>query len=260
MKTIYYYQTFIGLDKLLSHTQDIDVITISSIHFDSSSNKKQMYLNDNLPNDIIFKKLWTQAELIHSQGVTIMLMIGGAGGAYQELFSDFNTYYSQLKELLDSKSFIDGINIDIEETVKIEDVKMFITKLKEDHPDIKISLAPIAESMTTDNPGMGGFSYKELYNSEVGVYIDWFNVQSYYSYTFETYDSIINNGYPPSKIVFGMESGQFKDNFNEAINEIKKIKNKYPDMAGVYDWEYFDAPPDKNEPNEWARLMKEIDR
>ena len=77
MKTIYYYQTFIGLDKLLSHTQDIDVITISSIHFDSSSKKKQMYLNDNLPNDIIFKKLWTQAELINSQGVTIMLMIGG---------------------------------------------------------------------------------------------------------------------------------------------------------------------------------------
>ena len=40
MKTIYYYQTFVGLHKLMSHAQDIDVINVSSIHFnkDSSGN------------------------------------------------------------------------------------------------------------------------------------------------------------------------------------------------------------------------------
>ena len=32
MKTIYYYQTFVGLDKLFTHVQDVDVIIISSIH------------------------------------------------------------------------------------------------------------------------------------------------------------------------------------------------------------------------------------
>ena len=34
MKTVYYYQTFIGLDKLLTHVEDIDTIIISSIHFE----------------------------------------------------------------------------------------------------------------------------------------------------------------------------------------------------------------------------------
>ena len=47
MKTIYYYQTFVGLDKLLTHVEDIDVINISSIHFDEDKNDhKNMYLND----------------------------------------------------------------------------------------------------------------------------------------------------------------------------------------------------------------------
>ena len=36
MKTIYYYQTFVGLHKLLPHLTDIDVINVSSIHFNES--------------------------------------------------------------------------------------------------------------------------------------------------------------------------------------------------------------------------------
>ena len=38
----------------------------------------------------------------------------------------------------------------------------------------------------------------------------------------------------------------------------KKIKKDYPDMCGVYDWEYLNATPDKNDPSEWARLMSKI--
>ena len=52
MKTIYYYQTFCGLHKLLTHVQDIDVINISSIHFDQDKGgQKNIYLNDYLPNE-----------------------------------------------------------------------------------------------------------------------------------------------------------------------------------------------------------------
>ncbi len=50
MKTIYYYQTFVGLDKALEHIQDIDVINVSSIHFGKDKNGvKSIYLNDNKP-------------------------------------------------------------------------------------------------------------------------------------------------------------------------------------------------------------------
>ena len=81
---------------------------------------------------------------------------------------------------------------------------------------------------------------------------------SYYSFSFNTYDSIINNGYPPEKVVMGMESGQFnKSTFSDALNEVKKIKEKYPNISGVYDWEYIDAPPNDTDPSEWALLMKQ---
>ena len=262
MKTIYYYQTFTGLQQLFSHPQDIDVINISSIHFNKCADgTKKIYLNDNLPNDPKFNDLWWETKLLYQQGVTIMLMIGGAGGAYTELFSDFKTYYSELKDLLQKQDHIGGIDLDIEELVDINKIKMLIRLLKEDFPHFKISMAPIASSMTNDLPGMGGFSYKELYKSYEETLIDWYNVQCYDSFSFDTYKSIITNGYPPEKIVMGMESGQFTNRtFHNAINEAKKIIETYPTMCGIYDWEYLNAPPNSSDPSEWCHKMKNIDQ
>jgi hypothetical protein len=61
------------------------------------------------------------------------------------------------------------------------------------------------------------------------------------------------------KIVIGMESGQFNSStFSNALDEIKKIKDKYPNMSGVYDWEYLNSPPDEKDPSQWAKLMKNV--
>ena len=107
MKTIYYYQTFVGLDKALTHIEDIDVINISSIHFGKDKDgNKSIYLNDNKPYDPLFIELWLQTEKAFNQGCTIMCMMGGAGFAYKELFSDFDTYYPFLRDLINNKSFI----------------------------------------------------------------------------------------------------------------------------------------------------------
>ena len=105
---------------------------------------------------------------------------------------------------------------------------------------------------------LGGFSYKELYNSPEGKHINWFNTQCYNSFSYETYQSIIDNGYPPEKIVMGMESGQFNENtFKNALETIVQIKKKYPQVGGFYDWEYLNAPPDKKDPSQWAKLIKQ---
>ena len=40
-----------------------------------------------------------------------------------------------------------------------------------------------------------------------------------------------------------MISGDFQNNFDEALNEIK-MKSVYPLIGGVYNWEYIDSPPD----------------
>jgi hypothetical protein len=121
-------------------------------------------------------------------------------------------------------------------------------------------MAPVGESLQNDSPGMGGFIYKNLYLSEVGKYIHWFNTQCYDgSFSFDTYDTIVKNGYPSDKIVMGMMSGDFdKTSFQTVINEIKKIKNKYSNFGGVFDWEYLDAPPDPQNPSEWAKLIKNL--
>ena len=34
------------------------------------------------------------------------------------------------------------------------------------------------------------------------------------------------------------------------------IKKQYPEMGGVFDWEYLNAPPNAKDPSEWAKLMK----
>ena len=106
---------------------------------------------------------------------------------------------------------------------------------------------------------MAGFNYKDLFLSNEGKAIHWFNTQCYDSFSLETYEHIINNGYPPEKVVIGMESWQFNNKtFNNALEEVKKIKNKYPTFAGVFDWEYINAPPNIHDSSQWAKQMKKV--
>ena len=258
-KVIYYYQSFVGLDDLLTHIEDVDVIIVSSIHFDNVKEKKQIYLNDNVPDDPIFDELWLQTKKASVQGCKIMVMMGGAGCAYKALFSDFETYFPLLVKMIKDRPWIQGIDLDIEEGVSLSNVQMLIMRLVKDFgKDFIITMAPVSSSLENDGGSMAGFNYKTLYQSEEGKYIHWFNTQCYYSFSKNTYDLIVNNGYPPEKIVMGMESGQInKESFPGVIKEIIKIKKEYPTFGGVYDWEYLNAPPDKD-PSQWAKLMKQI--
>ena len=66
-KTIYYYQTFVGLHDIMNHVQDVDVIIVSSIHFGKDkSGVKDIYLNDNLPDNCLFEQLWYETEKLLS--------------------------------------------------------------------------------------------------------------------------------------------------------------------------------------------------
>ena len=260
-RVIYYYQTFNGLDKLLTHMSDVDVLIVSSIHFGVNSDKtRYIHLNDKEPNDLSFNIVWEQSEILSKNSTDILLMLGGAGGAFSYLFNSYTEYYKLLRELLIEKKFIKGIELDIEETVKLEDVKMLIRDLVNDFgKDFIITMAPVAYSMISDTKGMGNFIYKDLYNSREGGNINWFNVQSYGIFNENTYKSIINNGYPEDKIAMGMLDSDFdKNSFDKALETIKNIKIIYPDMAGIDIWEYFESPPDKNDPSKWAKQVKEI--
>ena len=258
MKTVYYYQTPCDLEKCLVNSKYIDVIIVSSLHFGLQDDKPYIHLNDNYPTSSKYDKMWMDLEKLYYNGTSIMCMVGGAGGAFNNLFSDYDTYYPMLKEFLKGKKMITGIDLDVEEDVDIKDVKKLLNDLVKDFgEDFTITMAPVAESLETDNlSGFSSLDYKSLYKSLEGRCIKWFNVQAYGNYNKDTYDKIISNDYPPEKIVFGMISGS---NFDEDLKQIKLIKESYPNFLGCDIWELNSAPPNTNDPSQWAYMLKNID-
>ena len=261
-KIIYYYQSFKGLDKLINMGKECPVthLHLSAIHFGTNKDGSlYIHLNDNDPESSKFTKVWQQCEALSLMGVKIILMIGGAGSAFQKLFSNFTAYYNLLKNTILKHNCICGIDLDVEEIASLENIETLIHQIKYDFgSEFIISMAPVSYSMINDNPGMGGFCYKDLLNSNMGAYINYFNVQCYGDFGFDTYDAIIKNGYEPSMIVMGMISSDFnKNNFSQALTEVAKCSQKYSDFGGVYDWEYYSAPPNTTDPSQWCLLMKQ---
>ena len=213
MLICYYYQTFIGLEGVLQNPGIVDVINVSAIHFGrkSGSNRPYINLNDHEPDDPIFDQMWKETAQAHQQGTNIHLMLGGAGTAYQVLFSNFNLFYPLLKNTIKLRSWITGIDLDIEEPVTLENTKMLIKQLRQDFgKEFKITMAPLSSSLISNGSGMSSFSYKELFNSSEGDEISWFNVQAYGDFSINCFDQMVQNGYPASKLVYGMESSEFR--------------------------------------------------
>ena len=239
-KIIYYYQTLNSLQPIL-YSNTVTHIHLSSIHFGTSNNEPYIHLNDNPPYDTIFDDVWKELFIADNNNIKIILMVGGAGGAYTELFGNFEVYYGMLKTLINTKSFISGIDLDIEEPVSLDNVKMLIKRIKKDFgPNFLISMAPVQSSLQQDYPGMGGFIYKDLYSSKVGKFIDYFNGQFYMNFSKDSYDIVVENGYPEEKVVMGMLMGQ---DFTKIQEELKKLHLEYgKSFGGVFIWEYFAAP------------------
>ena len=111
MKIIYYYQTLIGLDSIL----DEQIITcshiiLSAFHFGINlDGTPYIHLNDHIPTDPLFQKCWDDLKILSNRGVTVMIMLGGAGGAYETLFSNYTVYYNLLKDIIQKYDFIKGI-------------------------------------------------------------------------------------------------------------------------------------------------------
>ena len=115
MKIIYYYQTLIGLKSILEEeTPSCTHIILSSIHFGNNPDgSPYIHLNDHVPDDSIFDECWKELKILSDRGVTVMVMMGGAGGAYGDLFSNYNTYYGLLKNMISKPKKVKK-NIDID--------------------------------------------------------------------------------------------------------------------------------------------------
>lgn len=242
-RIIYYYQTFTDLSPVLTTDTPVTHIHLSSVHFGKNTDgSPYIHINDNDPDDPKFNKMWEQIKQAHQLGIRIVLMVGGAGGAYTDLFDDYDTYYPILVNTIKKHTEISGIDLDIEEGVKLDDVKKLINDIvKTFGEDFIIAMAPLPTSLEYDEPGMGGFIYKDLYDSSEGKYIDYFNGQFYDSFQYQDYVGIVKNGYPADKVVMGMISGE---DFDMVLDTLKQVKHTYPDMGGTFVWEYWNSPKD----------------
>ena len=262
-KIIYYYQTFIGLQSILNNPIKTTHIIVSSIHFGKDKNDKlYIHLNDYPPQNKKFNQLWIDLKKVYDKGITIMLMIGGAGGAYSTWFENEETYkkgLQLLKNIISNNSFIKGIDLDIEENVSLLNVQKVIRDLKTIYgKQFIITMAPVCNSLMYNYPGLGGFIYKDLMNTDEGKMIDWFNGQFYFQYSKDMFEQCVKNDYNPSNIIFGMISSNFVNNFDKALEEIKKVKQEYPNFGGVYIWEYCNSPPDNKNPCIWSQEISKI--
>ncbi len=257
-KIIIYYQTFIGLQGLLTHRPiPVTHIHVCSIHFGMNEDKTPyIHLNNYPPSDPQFDTVWKELELASKAGVSIILMLGGAGGAFRDLFSDFTTYYTLLKETLHRYPFISGIDLDVEESVSIKNINYIIDQIHSDFPSFTISMAPVSFAMKQDIPGMGGFRYHEIDNTHK---IQYFNTQFYGDYTPDSYNQVITNGWNPPKIIMGLLGSE-----TESLEDIEVIiQSLYKQwgnaFGGVYLWEYSMAPRNHPaHPEDWALSMWKI--
>ena len=258
-RTIFYYQTFkdtndnlISLEPVLYDTTPLSHIHVSSIHFGIDENQEPyIHLNNRSPYNSYFDEVWEDIENASKKNTKIVLMIGGAGGGYSSFFSNIEMYYDLLYNLLKNKPFINGIDLDIEEACSLDNVKLIINKIVNDFgEDYIISTAPVAASLMHDTPGMGGFIYKDLFNSDEGKFIDYINCQAYYNYSLSTLDKIVNNGYDVSKIVMGLIAGE---NYEA---ELKDMYDKYSEQfGGLFVWEYYDTQPS---PQDWCKFVESV--
>lgn len=250
-RIIVYYQTFEGgIEAILQPEPICTHIHLSSVHFGTDPDGNlYIHLNDWNPNDARLDKVWHDMNAADRLGIRVVLMIGGAGGGWSTFFDNYEVCYGLLKDCLEAHPYISGINLDIEQAESLDLCIDFIERIRADFgPEFEISLAPVQFSLESDQPGMGGWCYKELWD-RIGPEIAYFNGQFYSDYSLNAFRNCVTNGYPPDRIVMGMLAPA---DYSEVVADVLA---EYPDMGGVNVWEFFNANP--NGP-EWVIQMGQI--
>lgn len=196
-------------------------------------------------------------------------MLGGAAkGSFTRLDQDattFEAYYIPLRDLIRERG-LDGLDLDVEETMTLGGIVGLIDRLKADFSDdFIITLAPVAAALMSERleHNLSGFSYEAL---EVmrGKQIAWYNTQFYCGWGNLTntagYDYIVQRGFPARKVVVGLVTNPANGSgwvpFVVLQEVLRLLKLRYPDFGGVMGWEYFNSlPGDTARPWEWAAYM-----
>ena len=260
---------FLLINRLMSHADKI-IIYISSLHFGTDSEgRKYLHLNDQNVDEVgpFLAKLKTFIDNTSNDKLEFRFMLGGAGGAYHALFSDYETYYDLLRQFIVTNEFISGIDLDVEEELdtsadlSLLKIKKLIKRIYSDTHGFmdrargfNITLAPVASSLIGSEIGLGGFSYKDLLKSSEGAMISGLNVQVYGCFNQETFRQIVENHFSPKILTIGMLGDEFTSatEFASAMTTIEDSKKTIDDVQGFILWESGDSTID---PYQWGRSI-----
>ncbi|KAF9072654.1 glycoside hydrolase family 18 protein [Rhodocollybia butyracea] len=266
-RVVVYYQSQNDSKTYCSPTPLISVAThliIAALHLDDD---KIIHINNASPDDPTYTQLWKDVARMQGSGVKVMVMLGGeAKGSYKNLSTDFETYYQKLLLPFIQDHRLDGIDLDIEESEKLEDIGKLIQSLRGDlGEDFIITLTPVAKALCGETDPFSGFDYRDL-EKQYGEHIDWYNAQFYSGLgtmaNTSDYNAIIKD-FPldSSRIVAIMltnpENGSGFVDLEEVKKTVKLLLKKYGHLfGGVAGWEYYNSLPDKAKPWSWAAVMK----
>ena len=132
-------------------------------------------------------------------------------------------------------------------------------------------MAPVASALASQNGGdLSGFSYFDL-DSQATVsgsstkLVSWYNAQFYSGFgdpsSPGTYQSIIGQGWDPSRVVMGVLDSSGDGSGFVGINALKstiqQLRAMYPNFGGVDGWEYWDAGSSDglSSPYQWVQAI-----
>ncbi|KAI9744627.1 MAG: Cyclin-dependent kinase catalytic subunit [Claussenomyces sp. TS43310] len=277
-RLIMYVQTFhdendsndLSLLPLLDDNTGVTHVILAMLHLNTSPG--DIHLNNDPPNSTSFDSAWSDVKTLQSNGIKVMGCLGGAGdGSYGHLADDFDSYYQPLLNNVIKPYALDGLDLDIESSTNISVPLQLINALYNDMgPDFLITLTPVASALQSPSGGdLSVFSYFDLDSQAVvsgttTKLVSWYNAQFYSGFgdpsSPSDYESIINAGWDPSRVVMGVLDSANDGSGEVAVgtleSTIESLHSEYSTFGGVYGWEYFDAGSSDGDANPWQWVQQ----
>jgi len=248
----------------------ITTLIVAAIHVQQVNGQNWLYtvtINDDPPWHPMYTQMWADFAVMQAKGIKILGMLGGAAvGSFGCLSGDnFQIFYPQLADVI--RQFkLDGLDLDVEESIAQENIVRLVTKLKQDFGQgFIITFAPVASALM-ESSNLSGFDYISL-EQQIGSQIAWYNAQFYSGfgnfYPDDMYIELVEYGpgIDPSKIVAltltNPDNGYGFLPIDEVVSSVEALTIKYgKKFGGVAAWEYFNSLPDLDQPWQWATIMK----
>jgi chitinase len=271
-RVILYHQTlipgggqYVSMLPLLENNTGISHVIIAAIHLNDQP--EDITLNDDPPDSPKFDPLWAEVPLLQQQGVKVMGMLGGAApGSFTRLDGSqdqFERFYTPLRDVI-RRHGLDGIDLDVEESMSLQGIIRLIDRLKADMGDAFIvTLAPVAAALLGIG-NLSGFDYRELEQARASK-ISWYNTQFYNGWgpaeDPRMYAAMVAQGWSPRRVVYGLLTNPGNGSQGYVSQDkigpvLATLIEQFPNFGGVMGWEYYNAlPGDQQKAWQWAAQM-----